>query len=82
MSCLCFDAMTLWMLGYPDQAEKKAQEAIILARDLRDIHSPGRCLSMIAMYYSMRREYAAASVVIKEGLSSPKNTDLRSLKSR
>ncbi len=72
VSCLCFDAMTLWMLGYPDQAEKKAQEAITLARELGYPFTRTWCLSMIAMYYSMRREYAAANVIIKDGLELTK----------
>ena len=72
VSCLCFDAMTLWIRGYPDQAEKKAQEAIALARDLGYPFTRTWCLTMIAMYYSMRREYAAASEVIREGLELTK----------
>jgi adenylate cyclase len=64
--------MTLWILGYPDQAEKKAQEAIKLARDLGYPFTLTWCLSMIGKYYSMRHDYAGAERVIAEGLTLTK----------
>jgi tetratricopeptide (TPR) repeat protein len=72
VSCYSFDAMTLWILGYPDQAEKKAQEAIKLARDLGYPFTLTWCLSMIGKYYSMRHDYAGAERVITEGLTLTK----------
>jgi predicted ATPase len=69
VSCHCFDAMTLWTLGYPDQAEKEAQEAIRLARDLEYPFTLTWCLSMIGMYYTMRHDYAGAERVVTEGLT-------------
>lgn len=72
VSCHSFDAMTLWILGYPDQAEKKAQEAIALARDLGYPFTLTWCLSMIGKYYSMRRDYTGAERVISEGLTLTK----------
>jgi tetratricopeptide (TPR) repeat protein len=72
VSCHCFDAMTLWILGYPDQAEKKAQEAIRLARELEYPFTLTWCLSMIGKYYTMRRDYAGAERVITEGLALTK----------
>jgi len=72
VSCHCFDAMTLWVLGYPDQAEKKAQEAIRLARELEYPFTLTWCLSMIGKYYTMRRDYAGAERVITEGLALTK----------
>jgi predicted ATPase len=69
VSCHCFDAMTLWILGYPDQAEKKAREAIRLARELEYPFTLAWCLSMIGKYYTMRRDYAGAERVITEGLA-------------
>ena len=72
VSCHCFDAMTLWILGYPDQAEKEAQEAIRLARELEYPFTLTWCLSMIAKYYTMRRDYAGAERVITEGLTLTK----------
>jgi predicted ATPase len=49
VSCHCFDAMTLWTLGYPDQAEKEAQETIRLAGDLEYQFTLTWRLSMIGM---------------------------------
>jgi tetratricopeptide (TPR) repeat protein len=72
VSCHCFEAMTLWILGYPDQAGKEAQRAIRLARDLGYPFTLTWCLSMIGKYYSMRREYAGAESVITEGLTLTK----------
>jgi predicted ATPase len=72
VSCHCFDAMTLWILGHPDQAEKEAQEAIRLARELEYPFTLTWCLSMIAKYYTMRRDYAGAERVITEGLTLTK----------
>ena len=72
VSCHCFDAMTLWILGYPDQAEKKAQEAMKLARELEYPFTLTWCLSMIGKYYLMRRDYAGAERVITEGLALTK----------
>ena len=72
VSCLSFEAMTLWILGFPDQADNKAKEAIALARDLEYPFTRTWCLTMIAMYYTMRREYAAANEIIEEGLTLTK----------
>ena len=34
MCCLSYAAWTLWMLGYPDQALQRSQEALTLAQEL------------------------------------------------
>jgi tetratricopeptide (TPR) repeat protein len=72
VSCLCFDAMTLWMLGYPDQAERRAQDAIGLARDLGYPFTLTWCLSMVGKYYTMRHDYERANAAITEGLTLTK----------
>jgi len=72
VSCLSFEAMTLWIRGFPDQADNKAKEAIALARDLEYPFTRTWCLTMIAMYYTMRREYAAANEIIQQGLELTK----------
>jgi len=72
VSCLCFDAMTLWMLGYPDQAERRAQDAIALARDLGYPFTLTWCLTMVGKYYTMRHDYERANAVIAEGLTITK----------
>jgi len=64
-----FDAMALWMLGYPDRAEKKAQESMTLARELRSPLTIANCLSMTAKYYSMRHDFGRAALAIQEGFA-------------
>src|ERR1700745_1900082 len=39
MSSLCFTAHTLWCLGYPEQALKRSQEAVALARGVSHPYS-------------------------------------------
>jgi tetratricopeptide (TPR) repeat protein len=72
VSCLCFDAMTLWMLGYPDQAERRAHDAVALARDLGYPFTLTWCLSMVGKYYTMRHDYERANAAITEGLTLTK----------
>lgn len=68
MSSLCWDAMTLWTLGYPEQAEKRASESLALARKLGYPFTLAFCLNNIAIYHTMRRSYAQAEALIDESL--------------
>jgi len=34
VGCLIFEAQTLWFLGYPDQSQRKIEEALLLARKI------------------------------------------------
>jgi class 3 adenylate cyclase/predicted ATPase len=69
VSCLCYDAMTLWVLGYPDRAEQRAHEALALARELGYPFTLAWCLSMLAKYHSIRRDFGSLAAVIEEGLA-------------
>jgi class 3 adenylate cyclase/tetratricopeptide (TPR) repeat protein len=69
MSALCYDAMTLWMLGYPDQATKRSDESLDRARELGSAFSLTWCLSQLGMYYTIRRDFDAAEKTTIEGLS-------------
>ncbi|MGH7934468.1 MAG: hypothetical protein ACREQN_15085 [Candidatus Binataceae bacterium] len=68
VSSLCFSAMTLWMLGYPDHAEANARDALPLARELGYPFTLTWCLTMLVKYYTMRHDYPSAATVIAEGL--------------
>jgi predicted ATPase len=58
--CCIFGAVSLWPLGYPDQALAKAREAIALAEDLD--HPFTRCIALFfnALLHRLRREAQAA----------------------
>jgi predicted ATPase len=57
---LCFLALTLWLLGYPDQALAKSRAALALARDVSHPLSLAFALTLIAMLHQLRREGHAA----------------------
>ncbi len=60
MACLSFVATALWHLGYPDQALKRSQEALTLARELSHPHSLVFALEFAAWLHDLRREGQAA----------------------
>jgi class 3 adenylate cyclase/predicted ATPase len=44
-------AMTLWLLGYPDQALKRSQDAVIVARDVSHLYSLAHALFWAGWVY-------------------------------
>jgi predicted ATPase len=54
--CKSFAAVTLWSLGYPDEALKRSHEALIWARDLSHPFSLGYALFFAARLYQHRQE--------------------------
>jgi predicted ATPase len=54
--CRSFAAWTLWMLGYPDQALQRSQEALTLAQELAHPHSLAYALYFAARLHWLRRE--------------------------
>ena len=69
MSALCYDAMTLWMLGFPDQAAKRAGQSLERARELGSAFTLTWCLSQLGMCYTIRRDFDAAEKTTTEALS-------------
>jgi class 3 adenylate cyclase/predicted ATPase len=60
VDCLAFTALTLWYLGYPDQACRKIDEAIALARSLAHTYTLGYVFAHAAhIQYFCTREQAA-----------------------
>jgi predicted ATPase len=57
---LSYVALALWHLGYPDQALKRAHEALTLARELSHPYSLTFALSVAARVHQFRREGQAA----------------------
>ena len=50
---------TLWMLGYPDQARRRSQEALTLARELAHANSLAMALYFAAVFHQFCREARA-----------------------
>ncbi|MBI3302136.1 MAG: hypothetical protein HYZ72_08695 [Deltaproteobacteria bacterium] len=58
--CRAYVAFALWHLGYPDQALKRIQEALILAQKLSHPYSLAFALFIAAWIHQYRREGQAA----------------------
>jgi class 3 adenylate cyclase/predicted ATPase len=60
VACLGFAAWALWFLGYPDQALRRAQDALSVGRELAHPFSLAFGLQFMAQLHHYRREYALA----------------------
>jgi predicted ATPase len=60
VACLAQGAHALWYLGYPEQALRRSQAALTLARELAHPFSLVWALSWAASLYGLRREYRFA----------------------
>jgi adenylate cyclase len=58
--CYLYDAFALWMLGYPDQALRRGEEALTLAEKLANLANLINTLAFVALVHGLRREPAAA----------------------
>ena len=54
--CRLFVALSLWLLGYPDQALKRVHEALTLARELSYSFIVGLALDVTAWIHQFRQE--------------------------
>jgi predicted ATPase len=52
-------ALSLWMLGYPDQAAQSAREAVVLAESLEHAPSLAHALAFAGLCHQLRRDAAA-----------------------
>jgi predicted ATPase/class 3 adenylate cyclase len=55
--CRAYAGLTLWLLGYPDQALQRSHEALTLARELAHPFSLGFALYFAAFLHHFRREW-------------------------
>jgi predicted ATPase len=68
MVCHSYAALTLWILGYPDQGLARSQEAMTLAQQMAHPFSLSFALSLAAGFHQLRREghtaqaYAEAAI--------------------
>jgi len=67
--CLARAGWALWWLGYPDQAEQRAHEAVALASDVGHGFSLAFALSYAAVLHQFRREPDAAQAWAEQAIS-------------
>ncbi len=60
MACRSYAAWVLWYLGYPDQALKRSQEAVVLAAGISHPFSLAFALACTAWFHHLRREEQVA----------------------
>jgi predicted ATPase/DNA-binding winged helix-turn-helix (wHTH) protein len=58
--CLSYTALSLWLLGYPDQALEKMAQTLSLATTLAHPFSEGFALNFAAILHQFRREQETA----------------------
>jgi predicted ATPase len=58
--CRSWAALTLWCLGYPDQALQRSREALTLAQELAHPFSLAYAICFAGMFSQLRREVQAA----------------------
>ena len=68
VSCLSYDALALWMLGCPEQAEKRVTESLALAREAGHPYTLAWCLHHLVIYRIFRRQFSAVEEVSREGI--------------
>jgi predicted ATPase len=56
VTCICWAAWTLWLLGYPDRALTRAHEALTLARQVSNMYSLCHALYFASTLHMWRRE--------------------------
>jgi predicted ATPase len=62
-------AEALWLLGYPDQALRRSQNSLTLARELSHAHTMSVALFWAAWFYQIRGEKQALQARIDEGMA-------------
>src|SRR5439155_8967002 len=60
VNSLSYGAWTLWLLGYPEQALKRDNEALALARELSQPHNLAFAETTVGILHLRRREAHAA----------------------
>jgi predicted ATPase len=64
-----WEALTLWLLGYPDQALQRAHEAVTLAQKLSNAYTLAIALGRTAMLHHFRQERAAMQTRAEETIT-------------
>jgi predicted ATPase/class 3 adenylate cyclase len=69
VACLSQAGLLLWMLGYPDQALRRSEEAVTLARELSHTFNLAFALSSRTMLHLYRREGQATRTQAEAAIS-------------
>ena len=69
VTCGAYSALTLFSLGYPDQALERSREAVKLARDLKQPFSLAFALYIGSFLHKYRREPEAMLAYAQEGVA-------------
>jgi DNA-binding winged helix-turn-helix (wHTH) protein/tetratricopeptide (TPR) repeat protein len=56
----CYDAQALWFLGFPESADKVAENAVSLAKNLASPFNEALCYAIHATYYCYRQDVTKA----------------------
>jgi predicted ATPase len=67
--CLYHAAQVLWLLGYPDQALRKSQDSLALARELSHASTTANALSFAAWFHQCRGDRQAVKAHVKENMA-------------
>jgi DNA-binding winged helix-turn-helix (wHTH) protein/predicted ATPase len=69
LGCLCYAAMALWGLGYPDQAMQRSQEALRFARHGGRPDSLAFVMQLASQFRQLRREVQAVQGLAAAGMT-------------
>jgi predicted ATPase len=69
VACLSWASWALWMLGYPDQALKRSEEALVLAHNLSHPPSLVFAQGVAGYFYLFRQDGQTAQALIETGLN-------------
>ena len=58
--CYLYDAFALWMLGYPDQALRRSEQALAMANELANPVNLVNTFAFVAHLHVLRRDLSAA----------------------
>jgi DNA-binding SARP family transcriptional activator/predicted ATPase/class 3 adenylate cyclase len=69
ISCLAYVSWTLWLIGYPDQGLKSANELLALAQDLAHPFSLGYALAHCALFHQFQGKVEKAQQLAKAAIT-------------
>jgi DNA-binding SARP family transcriptional activator/predicted ATPase len=68
-TALCYSALAAWLLGYPDQASSRCQQALSIVQDLSHPYSSAAVLIYLSMFYQFRGEAHATQAQAEAALA-------------